>query len=193
MRRGELFVNQSLFPITIWKQNIISHIIIPLPYIMFIAVVVTVISSINLFLSLGVTEFDSNADGFLDQSELETFLSPRDASNLLQLNGTCYCLYIQNNNKGILTQNTSRIMRHFEYKHNCTYNIPAFICQVTSCSSVVERPLMVLHDWCNKGHGICYPVCGMVHIKEPLLLIGKSSPCGGSGLPLSLSDCAYTI
>ena len=34
----------------------------------------------------------------------------------------------------------------------------------------------VLHDWCNKGLGICYPVCGMVHIKEPLLLIGKSSP-----------------
>ena len=37
----------------------------------------------------------------------------------------------------------------------------------------------VLHDWCNKGRGICYPVCGMVHIKEPLLLIGKSSPYGG--------------
>ena len=33
----------------------------------------------------------------------------------------------------------------------------------------------VLHDWCNKGHGMCYPVCGMVHIKEPLLLIDKSS------------------
>ena len=29
----------------------------------------------------------------------------------------------------------------------------------------------VLHDWCNKGCGMCYPVCGMVHIKEPLLLI----------------------
>ena len=31
----------------------------------------------------------------------------------------------------------------------------------------------VLHDWCNKGCGMCYPVCGMVHIKEPLLLIDK--------------------
>ena len=38
----------------------------------------------------------------------------------------------------------------------------------------------VHHDWCNKGRGMCYPVCGMVHIKEPLLLIRKSSPCGGS-------------
>ena len=28
----------------------------------------------------------------------------------------------------------------------------------------------VLHDWCNKGSGVCYPVCGMLHIKEPLLL-----------------------
>ena len=35
--------------------------------------------------------------------------------------------------------------------------------------------LPVLHDWCNKGRGMCYPVCGMVHIKEPLLLIDKSS------------------
>ena len=33
----------------------------------------------------------------------------------------------------------------------------------------------VLHDWCNKGRGMCYPVCGMMHIKEPLLLIEKSS------------------
>ena len=26
----------------------------------------------------------------------------------------------------------------------------------------------VLHDWCNKGCDMCYPVCGMVHNKEPL-------------------------
>ena len=45
----------------------------------------------------------------------------------------------------------------------------------------------VLHDWFNKGRGMYYPVCGMVHIKEPLLLIGKSSICGGSGFPLSHS------
>ena len=50
-----------------------------------------------------------------------------------------------------------------------------------------------IHDWCNKGRGMCYSVCGMVHIKEPLLLIGKSSPCGGSGFPLSLSEWSFTI
>ena len=47
--------------------------------------------------------------------------------------------------------------------------------------------------WCNKGCGMCYPVCGMVHIKEPLLLIGKSSLCGGSGFPFSLSEWSITI
>ena len=51
----------------------------------------------------------------------------------------------------------------------------------------------VLHDWCNKGCGMCYPVCGMVHIKEPLLLIDKSSLSGGSGFPFSLSEWSLTI
>ena len=51
----------------------------------------------------------------------------------------------------------------------------------------------VHHDWCNKGLGMCYPVCGMVHIKESLLLIRKSNPCGNSGFPFSLSEWSLTI
>ena len=54
------------------------------------------------------------------------------------------------------------------------------------CDGALDQPFMVdplryflfqpvFHDWCNKGCGMCYPVCGMVHIKEPLLLIDKSS------------------
>ena len=43
------------------------------------------------------------------------------------------------------------------------------------------------------GSGMCYPVCGMVHIKDPLPLIGKSSLCGGSGFPFSLSEWSLTI
>ena len=39
----------------------------------------------------------------------------------------------------------------------------------------------VLHDRCNQGRGMCYPVCGMMHIKEPLLLIGKSSQVAAAG------------
>ena len=46
----------------------------------------------------------------------------------------------------------------------------------------------LLHDWCNKGCGMCYPVCGMMHIKEPLLLIRKNSR-----FFLLLSDWSFTI
>ena len=37
----------------------------------------------------------------------------------------------------------------------------------------------VLHDWCNKDCGMCYPVCGMMHLKEPLLLIVANVAAGG--------------
>ena len=41
---------------------------------------------------------------------------------------------------------------------------------------------------------MCYPVCGMVDIKVPLLLIEKSSPCSeDSGFPLSLTEWSLTI
>ena len=49
------------------------------------------------------------------------------------------------------------------------------------------------HDWCNKGYGLYYSVCGMMHIKEPLLLIGKSSLCGSSEFPLVLSEWSFNI
>ena len=45
----------------------------------------------------------------------------------------------------------------------------------------------VFHDRCNKNRGMCYPVLGMMHIKEPLLLIGKDSQCSLNGFPLSPS------
>ena len=72
-------------------------------------------------------------------------------------------------------------------------------CDGSSDRSFMVDPLSyfsfqpVLCDWCNKGRGMCYPVCGMLHIKEPLLLIGKSSPCGHSGFLLSLSEWSFTI
>ena len=52
---------------------------------------------------------------------------------------------------------------------------------------------------------MCYPVCGMVHIKEPLLLIGKSNHVAAAGflsrylsgpLPLyfiSIFEWSFTI
>ena len=51
----------------------------------------------------------------------------------------------------------------------------------------------VLHNWNNKDRGVCYPVCGMVHIKEPLLLIRKSNSCRFFSLSghLSYFDAIY--
>ena len=37
-------------------------------------------------------------------------------------------------------------------------------------------PLNISHYSQCSMTGMCYPVCGVVHIKEPLLLIRKSSP-----------------
>ena len=46
----------------------------------------------------------------------------------------------------------------------------------------------------NKGHGMCYPVYGMGLIKDPLLLIGKSSPCSGSSrCPLLHPKMSFTM
>ena len=42
----------------------------------------------------------------------------------------------------------------------------------------------VLHDWCNKCRGMRYPVSGIMHIKELLLLIG---------VPLSPFEWSFTI
>ena len=56
---------------------------------------------------------------------------------------------------------------------------------------VVGSVQPVLHDLYNKGCRMCYPVCGIMHIKEPLLLIGKSIPCGGSRFPLAILPQSY--
>ena len=68
----------------------------------------------------------------------------------------------------------------------------SLMCDGSSDRSFMVDPLgflpfqPVLHEWCNKGSGMYYPVCGLMHIKEPLLLIGKSSLCGSIGFPLAI-------
>ena len=46
---------------------------------------------------------------------------------------------------------------------------------------------------CSTKAVVCDILSGILHIKEPLLLIGKSNPCGGCGFPLSLSEWSFTI
>ena len=41
----------------------------------------------------------------------------------------------------------------------------------------------VFHDWCNKGRGMCHPVCGMMHIKDPLAAVGFLSRYLSGHLP----------
>ena len=91
-------------------------------------------------------------------------------------------------------QKTPHNLSHSANYLKCMLNF--FIYMVYSICSLYLLTISfqpVLHDWCNKGCGMCYPVCWMVHIKEPLLLIRKSSPCGGSRFPLSLSVWYFTI
>ena len=40
---------------------------------------------------------------------------------------------------------------------------------------------------------VCNILSRMMHIKAPLLLIRKSSLCGSSGFPLSLSEWSFII
>ena len=78
---------------------------------------------------------------------------------------------------------------HFQFSH--THTPSTKINRLLDVLSITFQ--LVLHDWCNKSCGMCYPVCGIVHIKELLLLIDKSSLCGGSGFPFSLSEWSFTI
>ena len=56
----------------------------------------------------------------------------------------------------------------------------------------------VLHEWCKKSLCMCYPVCGMVHIKELLMLIGNVVAAAGflsrylNG-PLPYVRCRITV
>ena len=38
----------------------------------------------------------------------------------------------------------------------------------------------VLHDWYNKGRGMCYPLSGMVLMNDPLLLMRIPAPDRGT-------------
>ena len=63
--------------------------------------------------------------------------------------------------------------------HAIRYTLQAIKKEQFECT---WRPFCsVVPDWCNKGGGMCYPVCDMVHIKEPLLLIGRIAHVAAAG------------
>ena len=58
------------------------------------------------------------------------------------------------------------------------------VAQSIACPPLGYFPFQpVVHNWFIKAHGMYCSVYGKVHIKDPLLLIEKSSLCGGSGFP----------
>ena len=66
-------------------------------------------------------------------------------------------------------------------------------CVIGSILHSGPTELFLIPVWYNKSMGMCYPVCEMVHIKDPLL-IEKNSPCiGSSGFLLSLYEWSFTI
>ena len=102
-------------------------------------------------------------------------------------------------------------LTHWKHVARCKQLRGAFVRKGARCSSVVRAfahgakgrridpswccpsSYFSFHDWCNKGCGMCYPVCGMMHITEPLLLIRNSVPCGGNRFPLSLCKWSFSI
>ena len=57
--------------------------------------------------------------------------------------------------------------------------------------SHIHTNIEYIVKWSNKGRDMCNPVCGMVHIKEPLLLIERVAHVAAAGF-LSHYLC-YTL
>ena len=103
----------------------------------------------------------------------------------------CLCpetksVYAQGRVKGVLNAKLRLLSSLTTRCRVFTLNVTPKTIQAISRSSQCSTPGVT-------KTGICYAVCGMMHIKEPLLLIGKSSPCGGSGFHLLLSERSFTI
>ena len=63
------------------------------------------------------------------------------------------------------------------------FRVGSILLSGPSCSLGYFPFQPVVHNWFIKGRGMYCSVYGNVHIKDPLLLIEKSSLCGGSGFP----------
>ena len=76
----------------------------------------------------------------------------------------------------------------------CLNPAPSVCVCVCVCVYVLIYKYICIYIWCSNGRGMDYPVYGIVHAKDTLLLLEKSSPCnGGSGFSLSVSECVECI
>ena len=95
---------------------------------------------------------------------------------------TSSCVNATTDNYTLYTYHKLKIAQTNEELVFCFVNVSLVSMLHLATATLLVYPLSyflfqpVLYNWCNKGLGMCYPICGMVHIKYPLLLIGKCSP-----------------
>ena len=106
-----------------------------------------------------------------DPSHHERTLLPRSYISLLCLRCTQHILFT--------------VLWHWTYG--------TILLRGPSCSLGYFPFQPVVHNWFIKGRGMYCSVYGKVHIKDPLLLIEKSSLCGGSGFPSKKKCVNVTI
>ena len=112
-----------------------------------------------------------------------------------------WCLYMPRNKTSQYTNNLCYLFTLFNFFIYSQHIKERDVAQSIACPplkrSVVGSILLsgpscslgyfpfqpVVHNWFIKGRGMYCSVYGKVHIKDPLLLIEKSSLCGGSGFP----------
>ena len=73
-----------------------------------------------------------------------------------------YVYYKSKKGERDATPHIARRIQHI--KHTMSYIVGSILHGGPSELFPVQ-PLFL--DWCNKGRGMCYPVCGMMHIKNP--------------------------
>ena len=79
------------------------------------------------------------------------------------------------------------------HAHTTNWVVGSILLSGPSCSLGYFPFQPVVHNWFIKGRGMYCSVYGKVHIKDPLLLIEKSSLCGGSGFPSKKKCVNVTI
>ena len=71
-----------------------------------------------------------------------------------------------------------------EHPHVKVWMIRLILRSGSICSFGYFLFQLVVHNWCINGCDMCCPVCGKVHIHDPLMLNRKGSLCDDSSPPL---------
>ena len=116
-----------------------------------------------------------------DPSHHDRTLLPRSYISLTKCNDGCdWCIYVTVVTCADTLTDVAQSIACPPLKRSVVGSI---LLSGPSCSLGYFPFQPVVHNWFIKGRGMYCSVYGKVHIKDPLLLIEKSSLCGGSGFP----------